>query len=76
MSSFSSLRLVFHKLFDLKSNIYHSREMNFMTSISSNENERLVSLAYNEQNERCSLINSTPVDVACIGKKKNVFSKY
>ena len=45
--------------------------MNFMTSISSNENERLVSLASNEQNERCSLINSTPVDVACIGKKKN-----
>lgn len=57
-------------------NYTNSREMNFMTSISSNENERLDSLAYNEQNERCSLINSTPVDVACIGKKKNVFSKY
>ena len=43
--------------------------MNFMTSISSNENERLLSLATNEQNERCSLFNSTPVDVACIGKE-------
>ena len=52
-------------------NYTNSREMNFMTSISSNENERLVSLASNEQNERCSLINSTPVDVACIGKNKN-----
>ena len=53
----------------------NSREMRFITSISSNENERLVSLTSNEQNERCSLINSTPVDVDCIGKR-HALKKY